>query len=957
MENSGLTEDNSVPQEGHGQTTAGLEVINIPLLHVDGSNNIALTRLLAQHGITLQTGLNDVQNGQLLSVNGVESLSQNNIEASSLIESTNQIVFTSSGNVENQISTNDGLPIVGNQMLCVPNMTQTLTFVTDYMPDVVANGNLPSDNFHNNISLQYRIQSYEPYEEKKIFSHVVAFLSEDICAEMFTNHSGYLDQLEKGDVFQITKQEESYTVAGELWSLLMLQKRLQTLLRTGKKQSAEYKKREFCNKCVQTEKPKTTDTAVQTNYPIKKQGLVNCGTMCEILLPSVTAFGREIKQSGRYNTNSSTFLSHSVDEDMDEEYTPRTSRRKRKVPKRAATAYEHSDIKIKNDKVKQSQRIVVVQDDTVTVKDCNTKLNRSTKQPVLADTKTQMKSITNNQEIIPEPDASIHATNGKKNFNNEIGQKISIPGTNENNTMECFSTQPVIDTNLLDNYQSIGTDMEENNDLVHNYESHDNLSANTNTCNDVAFIHSEPTKSTGEVFTASASDYTSITSEDSSEENDIANGTSLLDEPNSIQNNLGSTRLNTLPQEDQIQAALRASQICFEEVPELQPSKSKTNTKKKSKKDYEAATPFKFFCDKCSFKSKRHSHLIKHLKFHETVRKMFYCKQCNYKTIRNGALRRHEMSHSSNVMHCNQCKYTTDDFISLDRHMKIKHDLAISKKKKKTIYKCPKCDYSSMMPSRYAAHLRLHKDLSGSGSSDIMLALQQFEEKPEEQQTFQCTLCSYKSIRKEHLVRHVNNVHTDHRPFLCDICGQSFKRKDALSQHKITHVDKLNRNYAFHCTVCKKPFRSKTHLNEHMAMHSNIRQYLCDICGTSFKTKSCQQKHIKSIHHNPRSFECNSCLKRFNTKFALLRHLRIHEKPTNLITTQSVSNVETVVPQIFQTLDSQPATLVQDIITTDGEVFETTEDNLQQVLLKTNDSNESATAIMYLPTSLQPGCF
>lgn len=142
-----------------------------------------------------------------------------------------------------------------------------------------------------------------------------------------------------------------------------------------------------------------------------------------------------------------------------------------------------------------------------------------------------------------------------------------------------------------------------------------------------------------------------------------------------------------------------------------------------------------------------------------------------------------------------------------------------------------------------------------------------------------------------------------------------------------------------------------------MAMHSNIRQYLCDICGTSFKTKSCQQKHIKSIHHNPRSFECNSCLKRFNTKFALLRHLRIHEKPTNLITTQSVSNVETVVPQIFQTLDSQPATLVQDIITTDGEVFETTEDNLQQVLLKTNDSNESATAIMYLPTSLQPGCF
>jgi DNA-directed RNA polymerase subunit M/transcription elongation factor TFIIS len=133
------------------------------------------------------------------------------------------------------------------------------------------------------------------------------------------------------------------------------------------------------------------------------------------------------------------------------------------------------------------------------------------------------------------------------------------------------------------------------------------------------------------------------------------------------------------------------------------------------------------------------------MKFHDTVRKMFYCTQCSYKTIRNGALRRHEMSHSANIMHCNQCKYVTDDFISLDRHMKLKHDLATSKKKKKTVYKCPKCDYSSMMPSRYAAHLRLHKDLSGSGNSDIMLALQHFEEKNEEPHTYHCSLCTYKS--------------------------------------------------------------------------------------------------------------------------------------------------------------------------------------------------------------------
>jgi hypothetical protein len=51
-----------------------------------------------------------------------------------------------------------------------------------------------------------------------------------------------------------------------------------------------------------------------------------------------------------------------------------------------------------------------------------------------------------------------------------------------------------------------------------------------------------------------------------------------------------------------------------------------------------------------------------------------------------------------------------------------------------------------MMPSRYAAHLRLHKDLSGSGNSDIMLALQHFEEKNEEPHTYQ--FCSYIEYNK-----------------------------------------------------------------------------------------------------------------------------------------------------------------------------------------------------------------
>ena len=40
----------------------------------------------------------------------------------------------------------------------------------------------------------------------------------------------------------------------------------------------------------------------------------------------------------------------------------------------------------------------------------------------------------------------------------------------------------------------------------------------------------------------------------------------------------------------------------------------------KHKKDYESLMPFKFFCESCSFKTKRRSHYLKHCQLHKQVR-------------------------------------------------------------------------------------------------------------------------------------------------------------------------------------------------------------------------------------------------------------------------------------------------------------------------------------------------
>ena len=128
---------------------------------------------MSQHGITIQAGpgIGQLTNSHAVTINILNTSSQNdNITTNNLIDSTSHVVF-STDNVENSSHSNDGLPIVGNQMLCVPNMTQTLTFVTDYstIPDVVGNnGDVPVTSFHGDSSLQYKIQSYELFEDKKV---------------------------------------------------------------------------------------------------------------------------------------------------------------------------------------------------------------------------------------------------------------------------------------------------------------------------------------------------------------------------------------------------------------------------------------------------------------------------------------------------------------------------------------------------------------------------------------------------------------------------------------------------------------------------------------------------------------------------------------------------------------------------------------------------------------------
>lgn len=378
---------------------------------------------------------------------------------------------------------------------------------------------------------------------------------------------------------------------------------------------------------------------------------------------------------------------------------------------------------------------------------------------------------------------------------------------------------------------------------------------------------------------------------------------------------------------------------------------------------YEGRVPFKFFCDKCSFKSKRESHFLKHMKHHEIPgTDLHKCSECDFKTIRLSHLRRHELLHKKSLVKCEFCGYITDSSQQLMRHMKLKHPHGANTPVQDKPYRCDICGRSLSSRVAYTQHLLKHAEETNTALTTTADG------------TIKCSDCPRTFLRRVHYDRHRRDVHGPQlRPHLCDICGKAFKRTDALQQHKMVHMSQTARVYPVHCRQCNKGFRSQAHLNEHMTMHSTDRPYLCQYCGSAFKTPSVQKKHILSLHLKPRSYSCDTCDKKFNTRSALQRHNRMHEMEAQKLAVAQSAAVDgglveigivegeplqqhadgaaavVTVEEAAEVLQTQQQSLVQDVLASGMEESLEQGEVLQPQYIQ---GNETAAALFYLTGSL-----
>nr|XP_054590886.1 zinc finger protein 37 isoform X1 [Nothobranchius furzeri] len=112
----------------------------------------------------------------------------------------------------------------------------------------------------------------------------------------------------------------------------------------------------------------------------------------------------------------------------------------------------------------------------------------------------------------------------------------------------------------------------------------------------------------------------------------------------------------------------------------------------------------------------------------------------------------------------------------------------------------------------------------------------------------------------------------DHKkPFLCKICGKSFRHNSIFIHHMRTHTGEK----PFPCVTCGKRFSQKSNLTKHMRTHTGEKPYSCKKCGKCFSQKSNLTKHMKT-HTGEKPFPCYICGRRFRKSSALGLHIRSH---------------------------------------------------------------------------------
>jgi len=233
--------------------------------------------------------------------------------------------------------------------------------------------------------------------------------------------------------------------------------------------------------------------------------------------------------------------------------------------------------------------------------------------------------------------------------------------------------------------------------------------------------------------------------------------------------------------------------------------------------------PYK--CDHCDYTAnykyvvKRHA-LTKHGGAPKNI-----CSECGKKFHEKSRLDFHVREiHEKIRFHCDQCEYTTTRKLTLNEHIKVKHEGATPKS-----YPCDQCE----------------KVFAGSFYLNI----------------------------------HIQSVH-EGKKYFCEQCGFTASNPYTLREHTIS----IHEGNLFECTQCDHKYTTKSGLRYHVKVFHEGGTFPCTLCDFVAKAQTSLRYHVKKKHElmniEQKKYNCDQCEYKTLSKKRFRRHQELRHSRT-----------------------------------------------------------------------------
>ena len=226
---------------------------------------------------------------------------------------------------------------------------------------------------------------------------------------------------------------------------------------------------------------------------------------------------------------------------------------------------------------------------------------------------------------------------------------------------------------------------------------------------------------------------------------------------------------------------------------------------------------------------------------------------------------------------CETCMKTYLSKSSLQHHIETKHG--------NMSYNCPKCTRVFSLKSSLAKHIR--NEVCGPGrvedlkdlkkTAQVVLNDEEDFAAPKENLGEKCEFCDVILASTKDKHKHNRDAHVDPadpEKFLCPKCPKTFKTISQLRSHLHSSIHSDVKNYQ--CDICSKQFAAATNLRKHVnTVHHDIKNFKCPECDFRADSRRGIKEHYEPVHLGRRDHQCLVCLQAFSKRCHLLRHKRL----------------------------------------------------------------------------------